>query len=128
MKPGASIVLASAARLYAPLLVLFALTLVALRAPGAGVGFVAGLAFALALVLHALVFGAAASRAAFPPVFARCLLALGVIAAVIGAGVPAWPYAARLIEAGAMGATIGAAALIVSVLFGRAPTLREGEW
>ena len=58
MKAGAHVVLGAAARFYVPLIALFALALLADRAPGGGIGFVAGLAFGLVPVLHALVFGA----------------------------------------------------------------------
>jgi multisubunit Na+/H+ antiporter MnhB subunit len=128
VKPGAEIILVGAARLYAPLIALFALTLLSAYAPGNGVGFVAGLAFALVLVLHALVFGADALRTAFPPVLMRLVLAAGVIAAVIGAGAPGLRFAPQTLEAGLAAATAAACGLIVAVLFGRAPTLRDAEW
>lgn len=128
MKPGAQIVLSNAARLYAPLIALFALTLVVARAPGEGVGFIAGLMFALAFVVHGLIFGAAASRAAFPPLAARLCLALGIISAACGAGLPGWRFSQVAIEAGLFAATASAAALIVIVLFGRAPMLRDADW
>lgn len=127
MKTGANIVIGAAVRLYAPLIALFALLLLLGRAPGGGVGFVAGLAFGLVLVLHALVFGAAAARAALAPAVARLLLALGVVGAVAGAGLPGVAYAPQLIEAGVFTATIAAAALVIQVTFGRAPTLRDAE-
>lgn len=128
MKAGGHIVLSNAARLYAPLVALFALTLVVARAPGEGAGFLSGLMFALAFVLHALIFGAAAARGAFPPFAARLLIALGIGCAAAGAGLPGWTYAALAIEAGAFAATVGAAALVVIVLFGRVPTLRDADW
>jgi multisubunit Na+/H+ antiporter MnhB subunit len=128
MRAGEHLALRIAAKLYAPLALLFALALMALRDPGGGVGFIAALAFSFALVLHVLVFGAAAARAALPPLAARLLLALGVIAALAGAGLPHWPYAAQLIEAGVFLATFGAIALALAALIGRAPTLRDEEW
>lgn len=128
MKRSTHVVLAAAARLYAPLIVLFAFAVMAMRAPGAGVGFLGGLAFGLALVLHALVFGAGAARAAFPPAAARLVLAGGAVAATLGAGAPGLAYAPQLIEGGLFAATASAAALIISVLFGRLPTLRDAEW
>ena len=93
MRPGAGIILVSAARLYTPLMALFALTLLAGYAPGKGVGFTAGLAFALIFVLHALVFGADALRSAFPPTSLRLVLAAGVIATMVGAGAPGLRFA-----------------------------------
>lgn len=128
MKAGAQIVVSSALRSYAPLILLFALAVLIVRAPGAGIGFVAGAVFALALALHALIFGAQAFTAAFPPMWARALLGLGVIAAAVGAGAPGWTYAPQLIEAGLFVAACAAAALIVAVLFGRAAMLRDTEW
>ncbi len=128
MKPGGHVVVAAAARLYAPLLGLFALTLFVTRAPGSGVGFLAGLVFGLALALHALAFGAGASRAAFPPSVAHTGLSAGVLTVLLGAASPGLGFAAQLAEAGLFLATGSAAALILAVLVGRAPTLPDGEW
>ncbi len=114
-------------RLYAPLMVMLALTLLALRVPGAGVGFVAGLIAALALAAHMLVFGAAEARRAFPPVIARALLALGLLALLAGAGLPDYAYAPQLGEAGLFVLTLASAHLIFTVLVARAPTLRDGD-
>ncbi|MFN3462722.1 MAG: MnhB domain-containing protein [Terricaulis sp.] len=125
---GAQVVVVAAARLFTPLMALFAMALLAMRAAGDGVGFVAGLAFGLLLVLHALTFGAEASRIAFPPPMARVFLALGLAGVCVGAGLPEFLYAAQLIEAGAFALTVSGGALIVQTLFGRAPTLRDGEW
>lgn len=128
MKVASHIVLASAARLCAPLIALFALTLLVARAPGTGVGFTAGLAVALVLVLHALVFGAAAARAAFPAWVGRVVLVAGLVASIVAAGAPRWAFAPQVMEAGLFAATTAAGALIIAVLFGRAPTLRDAEW
>ena len=49
-------------------------------------------------------------------------------AALLGAGANEWRYAAQTIEAGVFLTTVAAAALIVSTLFGRLPTLRDAEW
>lgn len=127
MKAGAHVVIAAAARLYAPIILLFALTLFSARAPGEGVGFLAGLAFALAFALHALVFGADAARAALPPRLLRVILALGAGVALAAAGAPALSFAPQAIEAGTFAAVAAACALIVIVLFGRAPTLRDAD-
>jgi len=127
MKPGAAVQIRAAGQLYAPLIALFALSLLATRAPGAGAGFIAGLAFALVLVLHALVFGAAAAKRAWPPLAAQALVAFGVCAALAGAGAQ-WRFAPVLAEAGVFAATAGAASLIIVVSFGRAPTLRDADW
>lgn len=124
MKSGANVIVAAAARLYVPLIALFALSILHDRAPGGGAGFVAGAVFGLALILHALVFGAQSARQAFPPAFARLALALGVIAWAAGAGLPRLAYAALLIEGGLFVVTCAAAALCVQTVFGRAVTLR----
>jgi multicomponent Na+:H+ antiporter subunit B len=128
MKTGVHIVLGAAAKFYTPLIVLFALSMLALRAPGDGVGFLAGMAVSLALVLHILLFGAAAARKAFPSSWARLFLALGLIAALVGAGAPGLRYAAQTVEAGLFAITVSGAALILAVIFGRAPTMRDEQW
>ncbi|MGE0663365.1 MAG: hypothetical protein AB7H66_15210 [Hyphomonadaceae bacterium] len=125
MKPGAHIVVAAASGFYTPLILLFALFTLLGAAPGAGVGVAAGLAFGLALMLHALVFGAAAARAAMPATMMRVLLAAGAALALAGAGLPGLAYAPQLIEAGVFAATVAGAAIVLQVVFGRAPTLRD---
>jgi multisubunit Na+/H+ antiporter MnhB subunit len=125
MREGAHTVLAAAARFYTPLIVLFALLLLAMRPAGAGVGFLAGLAFLLALTTHALVFGADASRAAAPPFLMRVLAAIGLAAAAIGATAPGLMFAREIVEAGLFVLTGAGGALIIAALFGRAPTMRD---
>lgn len=127
MRLGAHVIVAAAARFFAPLMALFALALLTGAPSGGGVGFVAALAFSLVLMLHALTFGAAAARNAYPTPLARLTLALGIAATCVGAGVPAFAYAGQVIEGGVFAATVGASALVLQVLFGRAPTLRDGE-
>lgn len=124
---GAGHVLAATARLYGPLAVLLALVLLSMAPAGRGVGLTAGLLAGLALVLHALVFGVAASKAALPPTLARVLIGLGLVAAVSGPGLPRFAYAPQLLEGGLAVLTASGAALLVQVLFGRVPTLREAE-
>lgn len=125
MKPGAHIILLAAARFYMPLIVLVALALLVVQEAGSGVGFASGVVFASALTLHMLVFGAGASRKAFPPFVARLLVGAGVAAAMVGAGAPRLPGAAQMLEAGLFLATAAGASLILAVLVGRAPTLRD---
>jgi hypothetical protein len=127
MREGAHTVLAAAARFYTPLIVLFALTLLVMRPAGGGVGLIAGLAFVLAWIAHALVFGAGAARAATPPWLMRALAALGLIAAALGATEPRVMFARELVEGGLFAVTAAGGALIVTALFGRAPTMREQE-
>jgi len=125
VREGAHTVLAAAARFYTPLIVLFAFLLLATRPAGAGVGFVAGLAFLLALIAHALVFGATAARAAAPPMAMRLLSALGFAAAALGAVVPDLLFSRELVETGLFVLTAAGGAFIGAVLFGRAPTMRD---
>lgn len=124
---SSNVIVAAAARLFTPLMALFAAALLVGGAPGDGVGFVAGLAFGLALMLHALTFGVAAARVALPTPLARLLLALGVVLACVGAGTPGFVFSPQFVEAGAFAATTAGAALSIQVLFGRAPTLRDAE-
>lgn len=124
---GAQVVIAAAARFFTPLMALFAFVLLLTRAPGGGIGFVAGLAFGLLQILHALTFGADAARAAFPIFVARFVLAMGLIGVCVGAGVPGFAFAGQVIEAGVFAITIAGAAFVVQTLFGRAPTLRDAE-
>ena len=125
MKEGAHTVLAAAARFYTPLIVLFALTLLVVRPAGVGVGLLAGLACVLALIVHALVFGASATRSAAPAFLMRGLIALGLGAAAFGATVPRALFARELVEAGLFVVTAAGGALVIAVLFGRAPTMRD---
>lgn len=127
MKPGAHIILLSAARFYTPLIVLAALALLLLRDAGTGAGFIAGLVFAAALAAHLLVFGAAAARRAFPSTLARVLAALGLIATLVGAAGPRLAFASQLVEGGLFALTVAGVALVLTVIVGRAPTLRDEE-
>jgi hypothetical protein len=125
MKGGAHTVLAAAARFYTPLIVLFALTLLIARPAGGGVGLLSGFAFVLALMAHALVFGAGAARAAAPPLLMRLLAALGLAAAALASAAPRMLFARELAEAGLFVLSAAGGALVIAVLFGRAPTMRD---
>lgn len=128
MTPVVQILVAAAVRFYAPVLVVFSLSLLLAAQPGSGQSFVGGLLFTLAPALHALAFGAAAARRAFPPTAARVLLAGGVLAVLAGQTIAADPVRAYLTEAGVFAATAASAVLIVAVLAGRAPTLADADW
>jgi hypothetical protein len=128
MKAGAHIVLRGAARFYMPLMLLLGLSFVADRPAGGGVGFVAALCVTLMLVTHALVFGAAAARAAFPPVLARGLLCAGLIGACIGFGAQGLAWAPAVLEASVFVGTVAGFSFVFKALIGRAPTLRDEEW
>jgi hypothetical protein len=125
MKDAAHTVLAAAARFYTPLIVLLALTMLVVRPAGAGVGLLAGFCLVIALIVHALVFGASATRAATPFFVTRLLMALGLAAATVAATVPGAVFARELIETGLFAVTAAGGALVIAVLFGRAPTMRD---
>ncbi len=125
---GAHIILLSAARAYTPIIAVFAFAVLALTPAGAGAGFLAGLAFALALTLHALVFGADAARQVSPPAATRLVLSAGLVLCVACAGAPGFAWSAQVMEAGLFAVTCGASALFLSALFGRAPSLRDEDW
>lgn len=121
----ANVVVAAAARFYAPLIVLFAFVLLITRPAGDGVGIVAGLGFVLALVVYALVFGVGAARTAGPPWLMRALAAGGLVTAVVGASAPRILFARELIEGGGFMLMAAGGALVIATLFGRAPTMRD---
>jgi multisubunit Na+/H+ antiporter MnhB subunit len=125
MRAPSHIVLRAAARFYTPLMALFASMLLLTRAPGTGVGFAAGLAFALVLMTHVLVYGAAAARQASPPLTARIFLALGLVVSFVGVGAPRFPLAQQLTEAGVFVTTTAGVALVLSVLVARAPAMHD---
>lgn len=125
MRSGTHIVLAAAVRFYAPLIVLFAAMLLALRPAGAGVGFIAGLGFILVVILHALLAGVDATRKAMPAWAMRLLVALGAAGCAVAAVSPGFMFAHQLMEAGLFVLAAAGGALVVIVLFGRAPTMRE---
>ncbi len=125
MKPDGYLLL-RAARLFVPILALFALALLASRPAGHGVGLTAGLAFAMAPALHALVFGADRALKAFPPVVAKALLTVGVVVALLSdQAQPA--FQVQVGEAGLFLTTVSASVLVIATLFGRAPTLGDGS-
>jgi multisubunit Na+/H+ antiporter MnhB subunit len=125
---GMHLILRAAAGICTPLIALFAFSVLATRPAGAGVGLSAGLAMGMVLVLHVLVFGAAAARAAFPPLLARVLLALGLLLTLVATSAPLLPFGAELSEAGLFLAVTAGLALLLGVLISRAPTLRDEEW
>ena len=128
MKAGAHIVLSAASRFYVPLMLLLGLSFVADRPAGGGVGVIAALCVTLALVTHALVFGAAAARAAFPPALARGLLCFGLLGTCVGAGGRGLVWAPAALEASVFAIIVAGLALAFKALIGRAPTLRDEEW
>jgi multisubunit Na+/H+ antiporter MnhB subunit len=128
MNSSENAVIVVAARWITPLTALFAFTLLANWPAGAGVGFVAGLALALAIVLNALIFGVRSVLKAAPPFMQRTVLALAVILAFAGVALPNMPWSALLVELGAFLATVGGVSLISLAIMGRAGALRDAAW
>lgn len=128
MTSGAHAVLRAAASFYAPLIALFAFVLLAVRAPGEGVGLLAGLALALVFALHVIVAGADGARAALSPALGRVLMMAGLVCAAGGAAAPGFAYAPHLVEAGLFVIVAAGAALVVTALAGRAQVLRDEDW
>lgn len=128
MSPNENAVIAVAARWLTPLGALFALMLLADWPAGAGVGFVAGLAMALPVVLNALIFGVGAVLRAVPAFVLRALLALALVLAFAGAGLPNFAWSAQLVELGAFVATVSAVTLASLAIMGRAGALRDAAW
>ncbi|MES1156201.1 MAG: MnhB domain-containing protein [Alphaproteobacteria bacterium] len=128
MRAASFAVLRAAGRFYVPLIIVFALSLLATRGAGGGVGLIAGLVLALALALHALVFGADAARAASPGPALRTLLGVGLVAVLAGVGAPRLPFAAQVVEAGLFLLTTATLSLFITALAGRAPTITAEDW
>ena len=128
MTRGENAILAVASRWMTPLAALFAFMQLASWPAGAGVGFVAGVALAVPIAFNALLFGVQSVLVAMPAAALRAMLALGLIAAFLGAGAPIASGSAQLIEAGAFAATTSASTLILLALMGRAGALRDAAW
>jgi hypothetical protein len=128
MRSSENAIVAVAARWITPLGGLFAFTLLATWPPGAAVGFVAGLALALVIVINALIFGVGFVLAATPPFALRAVLMLGVIVAFAGVGLPNFAWSAQCVEAGALFATSASVSLISLSIMGRAGALRDTSW
>ncbi|MBS0383925.1 MAG: hypothetical protein JSS00_01085 [Proteobacteria bacterium] len=128
MSSADNAVFAVAARWLTPLGALFAFALLAAWPAGVGVGFVAGLALVLPIALNALIFGARSVLLAAPSLLLRAGLAIGLVAAVAGAGAPNFRWSGELVEAGAFAATAAGLSLVTLALMGRAGALRDGAW
>jgi multisubunit Na+/H+ antiporter MnhB subunit len=128
MNSNENAVIVVAARWITPLAALFAFTLLANWPAGTGVGLVAGLALALAIVLNALIFGVRSVLMAAPPFVLRAALMLAVIVAFAGVGLPDLPWSAQFVEFGAFAATASGVTLISLAIMGRAGALRDATW
>jgi hypothetical protein len=128
VKPAGQLILRAGARLYAPLIVLFALAVLAAPAADVSRGLSAGLALALAFALHVIVAGAQAGRGALPAWLLRAALVAGLAACCAAIIAPGWSYGGFAAVCGMALAALGALGLALSVLAGRASALRDEEW
>lgn len=128
MSGGENAVFVVAARWLTPLGALFAFSLLANWPAGAGVGFVAGLAIALPVALNALIFGVRSILAAAPSFALRTALAMGLMLAFAGAGLPNLRWSVQLVELGAFIATASGVSLVSLAIMGRAGALRDATW
>jgi hypothetical protein len=82
----------------------------------------------MGIVLNALIFGVGSVLAVVPPALQRAILAIGLVMALAGAGLPNFAWSGQLREAGAFATTASAMALISLAFMGRAGALREAQW
>jgi len=92
------------AKLLIPLILLFALYVQFHGDFGPGGGFQAGVIFAVAFILYALIFGVRMARRVIPAAVSRSLLALGVLI-YGGTGVVALLQGGEFLDYGVLGAT-----------------------
>jgi len=128
MNGSENAVLIVAARWLTPLGALFALTLLANWPAGAGVGFVAGTAIGLPIVMNALIFGVRSVLTSVPPLALRAALTLAVVLAFAGLGIPNFRWSALLVELGAFISTASGLSLVSLAIMGRAGALRDTTW
>lgn len=128
MNPAGQVVMAAAARLYAPLAAAIALAVLVNSGADAELGLAAGLMLGFAPLLHALVFGADAAARAFPSWLARLMLAAGPLLAIGADLIAPGSLRATLTQAGVLVAATAATHLIATALIGRAPTLPDADW
>jgi hypothetical protein len=128
MKPGEHIGARISAKLFVPLIIMFAFAQAIQHPPGAGAGWIAGLALGLALAVHVLVFGALTARTALPLWTMRIVLGAGLAALAVGLTGAAGPLSPQTVEVGAFALTAGSVQLVIAALAGRAPTLRDEQW
>lgn len=150
MKTDHHVILRVIAKCFIPLILIYGFYVQFHGEVGPGGAFQAGVILAVALILHALIFGLANTMKAVPPVFARSLAAVGVL---LYAGVGVWSlmqggkfleYQALfgeppgghdgqhvgiiLIELGVLFAVAGAMVTIFYALAGRVAEIRDEDW
>jgi multicomponent Na+:H+ antiporter subunit B len=150
MKSDHHVILRVIAKCFIPLILIYGFYVQFHGEVGPGGAFQAGVIFAVALILHALIFGLASTMTAVPPVFARSLAAIGVL---LYAGVGVWAlingglfleYQALfgeppgghdgqhvgiiLIELGVLFGVSGSMVTIFYALAGRVAELRDEDW
>lgn len=148
MSPHAPEIARGGAKFLLPLIVLFAAYLVAAGLDGPGGGFAGGAAFALAIMLYALIFGVDAARAACPIWLMRTALAAGVLGFVVlgmagiargyefmdyeallnASGPRTQRFGVSLAEICLLASTAGAFTLGFYALAGRAGDMKDAEW
>ncbi len=122
MREERHLLLRASARGITPVIVLAALYL----ALATGNGLAGGALGALAFVLHAVVYGAAATLRAFPPMAQRIAMAAGVVLIVVGAFLaPPWR---PTLELGLCICAAAAFAMAFCAVAARAHELRGGDW
>jgi len=150
MKTDHHVILRVIAKCFIPLIVIYGFYVHFHGEVGPGGAFQAGVILAVALILHALIFGLVNTMKAVPPVFARSLAAVGVL---LYAGVGVWAlmkgghfleYQALfgeppgghdgqhagiiIIELGVLFAVAGAMVTIFYALAGRVAEIRDEDW
>jgi multicomponent Na+:H+ antiporter subunit B len=138
----------ASAKFLAPIVILFAAYLAAAGLDGPGGGFAGGLAFALGIIVYALVFGVDGARAACPAWLMRAAMSAGLIGFVaLGAagvargynfldyqallsapGPQTQRFGVSLAQACALIASAGAFVLSFYALAGRAGDMKDAEW
>lgn len=95
------LILRIVAKLLAPFIVVFALYVQFHGDFGPGGGFQAGVIFAVAFILYALIFGLQTARQVAPPPVIRTLIALGVLL-YIGTGIAAMALGGNFLDYSAL--------------------------
>jgi hypothetical protein len=125
MRSGDGRFLAASAQVVGPLFVFCAVVFLLSWPSGSGVGFIAGLMAAMGVLVHTLIFGAAAARVSSFARLQRAGLTLGALAALTGLATTQAPLASLLREVGLFVTTACIGILIVAAFAGRAVRFNE---